>query len=190
MNKKVTEKKQAILNAALDLFIERGYHNTPTSLIAKEAEVATGTLFHHFHNKEILFNELYLSVKRNMIEGLKAGLNDEVSLVEKIGYIWGYSLHWLIKHPKEFRFFQEFGNSTIISKITREEAMNLFANISEPINELSESGLIKESYPEFIMDYFQGMMYTTVMHFMKYPEKFTDENISQAFEIFWNGLEK
>ena len=125
-----------------------------------------------------------------MIEGLRAGLNDEISLVEKIGYIWGYSLHWLIKHPKEFRFFQEFGNSPIISKITREEAMNLFANIAELINELSESGLIKEMYPEFIMDYFQGMMYTAVTHFIKYPDKFTDENISQAFEIFWNGLEK
>jgi hypothetical protein len=59
--------------------------------------------------------------------------------------------------------------------------MNLFTNISDPIMELCESGIIKQIYPEYIMDYFQGMMYTTVIHFMKYPEKFTDENISQAF---------
>jgi AcrR family transcriptional regulator len=84
-------------------FIERGYHNTPTSLIAKEAEVATGTLFHHFQNKEILFNKLYLSVKRNMIEGLSSGLDDEISLVEKIGYIWGTHFNWLIMHPQRIQ---------------------------------------------------------------------------------------
>jgi AcrR family transcriptional regulator len=190
MSKVSTDKKEAILKSALELFIERGYHNTPTSLIAKEAGAATGTLFHHFANKEVLFNELYLSVKRRMIDGLKSGLDENRSLVEKIGYIWGYSLNWLIMHPKEFRFFQEFGHSPIISKITKEEAMDLFANIAEPIDELSNSGLIKEMYPEFIMDYFQGMMYTAVMHFLKHPDKFTDENISQTFDIFWNGLAK
>lgn len=156
MSKVFTDKKEAILSTALELFIERGYHNTPTSLIAKEAGVATGTLFHHFPNKEVLFNELYLSVKSRMINGLKSGLDENRSLVEKIGYIWGYSLNWLIMHSKEFRFFQEFGNSPIISKITKEQAMNLFANISGPIKELSESGLIKQLYPEFIMDYFSG----------------------------------
>ena len=31
------EKRDAILKAALTLISERGFHNTPTSLIAKEA---------------------------------------------------------------------------------------------------------------------------------------------------------
>ena len=63
MKKPIADKREAILKTALNLFTERGFHNTPTSLIAKEAGVATGTLFHYFKNKEILINELYLHIK-------------------------------------------------------------------------------------------------------------------------------
>ena len=34
------DKKQLILNAAMRLFVEQGFHDTPTSKIAKEAGIA------------------------------------------------------------------------------------------------------------------------------------------------------
>lgn len=46
-----TDKKRAIIAAALELFAQRGYSDTPTSAIAKAAGVAEGTIFHHFHSK-------------------------------------------------------------------------------------------------------------------------------------------
>ncbi|MCK5033837.1 MAG: helix-turn-helix transcriptional regulator, partial [Calditrichia bacterium] len=58
MTAEYSEKREAILKATLNLLVERGFHDTPTSLIAKEAGVATGTLFHHFKNKEELINAL------------------------------------------------------------------------------------------------------------------------------------
>jgi AcrR family transcriptional regulator len=45
MKEQLTDKKKAILAAALALFTERGFHGTPTSLIAQDAGVATGQLF-------------------------------------------------------------------------------------------------------------------------------------------------
>jgi AcrR family transcriptional regulator len=45
-------KKEMILQTALRLFAERGYDQTPTSLIAKEAGVSTGLVFTHFSSKE------------------------------------------------------------------------------------------------------------------------------------------
>jgi len=43
--KKSSENREKILTTALALFTERGFFGTPTSLISKEAGVATGTLF-------------------------------------------------------------------------------------------------------------------------------------------------
>ena len=38
------DKRDAILETALVLFCERGFYGTPTSLISREAGVATGTI--------------------------------------------------------------------------------------------------------------------------------------------------
>lgn len=58
----MSTKREDIIKTAMRLFTEEGFHATPTSKIAKEANVATGTLFHHFKNKEALINALYIYV--------------------------------------------------------------------------------------------------------------------------------
>lgn len=52
----MTEKQEAILQAALKLFATQGYNSTPTSQIAKEAGVSEGLIFRHFDSKEGLLN--------------------------------------------------------------------------------------------------------------------------------------
>ena len=96
-----SEKREAILKATLDLLVERGFHDTPTSLIAKEAGVATGTLFHHFKNKEELINALYLETKSKMVNTLRKDLITTGSIEDKMKQLWTGSVQWGIMHPKE-----------------------------------------------------------------------------------------
>ena len=56
-------KKTAIAGAAARLFTERGFHGTPTSLIAREAGISNGTLFHYFPTKEELINFAYFDIE-------------------------------------------------------------------------------------------------------------------------------
>ncbi|GGM33956.1 TetR family transcriptional regulator [Paraliobacillus quinghaiensis] len=51
---KLTEKKAAILVAAIEIFAEKGYAATSTSEIAKQAGVAEGTIFRHYASKKEL----------------------------------------------------------------------------------------------------------------------------------------
>ena len=55
----VSDKRAAILQTTLDLISDRGFHNTPMSLIAKEAGVSAGTIYHYFAGKDELIFELY-----------------------------------------------------------------------------------------------------------------------------------
>jgi AcrR family transcriptional regulator len=54
----MTEKKETILQTALQLFADQGYENTPTSQIARVAGVSEGLIFRHFENKEGLFKAI------------------------------------------------------------------------------------------------------------------------------------
>lgn len=54
----MTEKKEQILNAALELFANQGYAATSTSRIAKFAGVSEGLIFRHFESKEGLLQAI------------------------------------------------------------------------------------------------------------------------------------
>lgn len=50
----LTEKQQKIVEAAIEMFAEKGYASTSTSQIAKKAGVAEGTIFRHYKTKKDL----------------------------------------------------------------------------------------------------------------------------------------
>lgn len=54
----MTEKKERILNAALQLFAKEGFAATSTSKVANEAGVSEGLIFRHFKNKEGLLQAI------------------------------------------------------------------------------------------------------------------------------------
>src|SRR5688572_8661145 len=52
-------KEAAILDAALALFAERGFHGTAVPLVAERAAVGAGTVYRYFASKEALVNAVY-----------------------------------------------------------------------------------------------------------------------------------
>ena len=58
VQKRSIEKRQKIIDAALKIFNEKGYFNTNTAEIAKEAELATGSLYAYFKDKKDIFLEV------------------------------------------------------------------------------------------------------------------------------------
>ena len=58
VQKRSIEKRKKIIDAALKIFNEKGYFNTNTAEIAKEAELATGSLYAYFKDKKDIFLEV------------------------------------------------------------------------------------------------------------------------------------
>jgi AcrR family transcriptional regulator len=55
------DNRSKILEAAQHLFAQQGFGNTPTSLIAKKAGIAEGTIFRYFPTKKDILVELVTS---------------------------------------------------------------------------------------------------------------------------------
>ena len=65
-------RSRPILSPASRLFAAKGYSNTTTSEIAREAGVAEGTLYHHFGSKDGIFLTLF----DETMEGYLAGIEE------------------------------------------------------------------------------------------------------------------
>jgi len=67
-----TTRSRAILATASRLFAEKGYSQSTTAEIAREAGVAEGTLYHHFGSKDGIFLTLF----DETMEGYLAGIEE------------------------------------------------------------------------------------------------------------------
>jgi len=67
MKKQGANRRESIMSTALLLFSEKGYADTSTKLIAKEANVSEALIFKHFENKDKLLFHLIKSGYRRVL---------------------------------------------------------------------------------------------------------------------------
>ena len=72
--------RKALLQAARELFAERGYANTPTQEIVERAGVTRGALYYHFRDKtdvfRAVFEDISLSVIAQVTSAVQAAQGD------------------------------------------------------------------------------------------------------------------
>jgi AcrR family transcriptional regulator len=73
------EKKEGIIQAALKLFENEGYHTTKVSDIVREAGVAQGTFYLYFKGKEDLFRSIAESCLLEISSAIKHKCTGDVS---------------------------------------------------------------------------------------------------------------
>ncbi len=186
-----SDKRERVLVAALEMFVNRGFEGSPTSKIAKNAGVATGTLFHYFSTKEELINALYLDVKRKMLEKMRTGLAEAETLREKVETIWYNTIRWGLDFPQGNKFFAMFSSSAYITEETREEGLKQFNFVLEIFTEGAKQGFFKELPMEILFEVTNGILQGTITFFMKYPECFEDkEKRDKSFALLWDCLKR
>ncbi len=101
-----TDRAEVILRAALDLFVERGFHGTSVPSVAERAGVASGTIYHYFASKEALVNALYKQWKAQISARVVTGFPLEKPIREQFRVIWDRMAEFALAHPKELAFLE------------------------------------------------------------------------------------
>ncbi|PLY12713.1 MAG: TetR family transcriptional regulator [Sedimenticola sp.] len=76
-----------ILTAALDLFVERGFHNVSVHDVQKEANVSIGSIYNHFGGKEGIAKALYYHLLNEFEEMINGVIEEDLSNRERCNKI-------------------------------------------------------------------------------------------------------
>lgn len=151
----MTEKKEIILDTALELFSDEGYASTPTIKIARMAGVSEGLIFKHFGNKQGLLKALIKEADNRMVELLSPILFETNpkkvirlfiklpfgSMDKREKYFW--KLHFILKWQEEYNRPKKMKALTdkltaAFSKLDYKEPKREAQLLSHTINHVSE----------------------------------------------------
>lgn len=108
---KRSDKRRDILDAALELIAEKGFHGAPIAEIADKAGVAAGTIYRYFESKDILINELNRELEEHIMSVLSKGYPERGTVRDRFLYMARELFRYFIAHPLHFRFMEQYSYS-------------------------------------------------------------------------------
>ena len=146
-------KHQKILKAAIKVFAEKGFYNSRVAEIAKEANVADGTIYLYFKNKDDILISLFEEEFGQIVENARKELEKEKDPLQKISRFAIMHLSIVFKQQQlgevlgvevrqSSKFMKEYINKPFI------EYLNLIRSI---VIEGQERGLIRKDLTPGIM---------------------------------------
>jgi len=115
------KRRREILEAALELFVSKGYAETKISDIAEKVGASVGLLFHYFESKASLYEELVWIGAQGMLTVMEADERDPLKFFEGAA---AYILSSLRDEPFVCRMFVFMTQA------------HMSASLSEPLREL------------------------------------------------------
>jgi TetR/AcrR family fatty acid metabolism transcriptional regulator len=146
MKNKNKDKHIRIIKAATKIFAKKGFFQAKVSDIAKEAQVADGTIYLYFENKDDILISLFEEQMNRVLEDMKKQIskeNDAIKKMEKFAYNH-LKLMELNKNMAEI-IQVELRQSTKFMKEYKNERFHQYLNlIGEIIEEGQQKGIFKE----------------------------------------------
>jgi len=101
-----SDKRDAILAAAVELFAERGFYGTAVPDIATRAKVGAGTIYRYFPSKEALVNTLFQHHKQRLVEAVLGGLDLSWPARKVFSEFWRRTCTFARENPKIIQFLE------------------------------------------------------------------------------------
>lgn len=137
---KTPTKRDEILQAALELIAEHGFHGAPMAMIAEKAGVGAGTIYRYFETKDVLIRQLFDELKGNIMAALLAGHPTGRPSRERFFHLWKVLLRYMAANPLHFRYMEQYHNSPYGVAQHRDRLLNK-PEEQDPIRDLFEEGV-------------------------------------------------
>jgi len=141
------DKRRLILDAAITVFAQQGFHHCRVSDVADEAGVAYGLVYHYFDSKEEMLNELFLERWQIMLDAIgEIDARDELAPREKLHQVAGFIIDSYRHEPDLMK--------VIIVEVTRaansfgrlhlEKIREAYAKIADIVESARQDGTFKQ----------------------------------------------
>jgi TetR/AcrR family transcriptional regulator, repressor of fatR-cypB operon len=189
---RVGDKRRQILDAALKMFSERGYHGTSVPEVAREAGVGAGTLYRYFANKEDLVNEVFRDAKTRLAAAMYASTDGPVDASPRGWFLgmWSRLVRFARAEPTAFRFLEMQDHSPYLDQKSRDTELMVLAPMWFAGKELERKGLTRNLSAEVLMAFAWGALVGLLKAESSGYLRIDDPTLNKAGEACWAAIER
>jgi TetR/AcrR family transcriptional regulator, repressor of fatR-cypB operon len=182
-------KKEAILQAALDLFTEKGFHGTTVPEVAQKARVGAGTVYRYFESKEALVNALYQHWKAAYGRALLGDLRFNLSPKALFHDLWRRLGSFAIQHPKALAFLELHHHGSYLDEKSLEIERSILVPVRGFVQDSQRRGALKvDCPPEVLMAVVYGAFNGLVRAAANGYLDMTPKLMASASDCVWQAI--
>jgi AcrR family transcriptional regulator len=144
------ERKQQLLDAAAELFADRGYSATRIADICRAAGVAKGLFYWYFPTKGALFAELVRTMRHKLRRAQGAVLDPTTSAVTRIADGAEASVRFMAEHAAYFALLDVERTDPEIAEVLHEGAGVYLDDVRRLVREGQHDGDIADAPPDLV----------------------------------------
>jgi len=182
------QKHDAILGAALELFVERGFHGTAVPAVAERAGVGAGTIYRYFENKEALVNALYQKWKTALASRVLEGFPVDVAPREQFQTIWRRMSDFVLEHPRAFAFLELHHHASYLDAASHAIENNVVEFATEFVRRAQAAKALKAVSPAVLMAVVNGAFIGIVRGSWEGRLELSRENLAAAEQCCWDAI--
>lgn len=184
------DKRERILEAALGLFAERGFHGTSVPEIAEAAGVAAGTIYRYFESKEQLVNALYQLHKRQLGQALSESFPWGAPMREQLRQVWRRVVAYGQENATAMAFLERHHHAPYLDDESRRIESQLHAMAVEAIAAAQRNQAVKEGPPDLIIAFLFGVYGGLMREVWAGRLEPTPAMFERAEELLWEAIRR
>jgi TetR/AcrR family transcriptional regulator, repressor of fatR-cypB operon len=178
-------KRDAILDAMLDVVVERGFHEAPMSLIEKRSGASAGVIYHHFASKEEIIQALYERVRALKRASLLEGYFPDMDAKDAFIQVWTNTYHFYRKHLRELRFLDQYESAGFHCRPDKNSRPDQErTEFERRFRSRSKGGVLNDLPPEVIRELTVGL----AQRLAKQPRKLASGVLRNVAEKVWGAI--
>ncbi|HMR77568.1 MAG TPA: TetR/AcrR family transcriptional regulator [Polyangiaceae bacterium] len=146
IEQKKADKRRRLLEAALELFAERGFHGTAVPLVAERAGISAGSVYRFFESKEALVNAVFRDAKTRLASALSDLQLDE-DPKRTFDDLCARLVRFAREDPTAFHFLELQDHAPYLDDESRALEMQVLTPIAAACAELQRRGTFRADVP-------------------------------------------
>ena len=183
------DKKQRIIITMLELVVKQGVHATPMSQVAREANVAVGTIYHYFENKNQIIEEIYKMIVQDYGVVLMANLPEE-GFKAQFETMWINLYNYFVGNPLAFQFIEYVAAPPIISKQIVNQSKPYILNIRDFFLKGIEDNHVRNVPVRLMLQMVFGTVISAVRLKTSEDLEMTQAHVDLAIKMSWDAIKK